>query len=1685
MAVDSAPSFSIMLPSSVAEPGADPRGRSSHPPLCNMTMEELLSLHEKYEVYHDTRLTPMSQCPACRHMVANHRRVPSSSPLLPASPPSGVSSPSSVVGRVPSASAVHGGDTSHLYKYISLLPKWNKDSSTCVEFLSSIERTLSISPAPKNTWYRILPLLFPTADTASAKWVQAHIVDAAPSTWSEACGLFTQHFQRADYHQMLERKYGQCRHLPKETVQEYGDKFLSLCEELAIDDDSPLAISHFINHLSERMRSKYNNMVAVLRLSGGAGFTSSLRLVIKTCTELDIADGTSEHRSSSAGPSSSSSTHPASNKKHCKYHPTSSSHSTNECSLHGRATQSGGHIKPSYASTSSHSKPLTSYSSSSHGQKSSGNAAGVTCYSCGGAGHYKGDTRCPHYVKPQQGAPFSSPVAARAGSASSFQGKTSGRLQGTMMVSVPRQTDVTSKPTVDFEPEEKSAPKLCAVPVSSSSCGSSVDRTLPLVSMISKQRDEVFFFVKNRLCRTLLDSGSDISIIDKELAEELGLESTPSHGPDLQLAVKGATAPRGAKTTPISVLAVYHCPSSAGDQVGSSENSLSFPPQSFSASFEIMPFPSMDAQFLVGLDLLPFLFPKDNLPLRFVRRGISSAVVNTAGCTRGLLGDVPTVACVMPVVTTEPTCTTVAAVAGTGDPMSLVAMVDRSQASGDAASVDTDPSPGEVGTFTPASMEQEYASHRERLLSDRDIQDALRRNSVISGFCNLAESTLRLEVKQGVDPSSLRRRQYRVAQQLIPRVDVVVQRWFSEGKIRPAPPGCAYNNPLVVAPKKDDAGNLVDIRVCLDTRALNEVLVTEDSFQLPYIRAALEIFGGCKIFGEFDLSEAYLQFKVAEESQPLTAFTWQGKQFVFVGCPFGLSVLPSHFQRVMSYVFQDLPFTFPYMDNMPFGSSTWEQHRDHALIIIERLNGCNLKIKPASVKFGHSHIRCLGHLISSDGVGMDPKKLQALKDWPLPVTGPQLQTFLGFVTFLRQHVRHFAELTGPLEAVKLLKDIVWTDALKECFHATKDALQRAPFLQYPDYSRPFHIATDASNTGVGGVLYQPRTPDEQVTSDNIVAICSKKLSVSQRNYSAYKKELWGIVYCLRQFRPYVWGRQDLVIVTDHKPLTYLLSTTDASQALQLWLDDILDFSFQVVHRPGVLNVLPDALSRMYSGLYPMVWGVPAPGTSVSSSHIVFLTPGSDTSPMVAPVSLSFEGEGKVDSSLDSTLAQPTTTSSDMSAMDMMVEMEHRGMTIPPIAQRMELVRSEHLFGHFGREAIYRSLYNKKLWWPKMRMDIQSVIADCDACNRFVVVKAGYDPAQFIHASGPWDHIQVDTSVHLPASPDGYTALMVVIDVFTGYIVLRPLKSNTAEAVARKLWKIFCTLGLPKIIQSDNGSEYVNDTLRALVKITGLDHRLISPYNPRADGKVERSIGSVMQIIKKLLHGSEKHWPLFVPFAQLSFNRKVTNLTGSSPFSLMFGRAPNEIKDYSHEPATEISLDDWKSHQEKIVSLIYPGIGDRILRSKDKMIQTLNKHRHTLLSEKIPAGATVMLKDPVRKDKFEPKYIGPYTVVRRSHNGRFVLKDATGDLLDRHVPIDQLKIISRAARRKDASGDVFEVKDVIDHRGEPGHYEYLTRWKGYADDEATWEPAASFLDDGCIRSYWKKKKTAMVARPANL
>ena len=1310
----------------------------------------------------------------------------------------------------------------------------------------------------------------------------------------------------------------------------------------------------------------------------------------------------------------------------------------------------------------------------------------------------------------------------------------------------------------------------------------------------------LFLFVYNQMFNTLIDTGASHSFIDIDIAKSLNIPISPSNGV-IDLASISHSLPSPGMTTLTFIPVVIQ------DKLKMLE--------AMTNVFELMDLPRHKYQFIVGRDLLRPIFG-ENIPMSLLPPDSSQSTSLSAAAS-----DVHVPTPISSLIHTPiPRLPLSPAVAH-----ELQRDIDALEGQG---YIPPDEEPVRVMTSTPADLEESYSIQRNRILQLPSIATALQHNEAINSFCNLPEAVLKLKLDPAKSSSSqLYARQYPLSQRAIEAAQPVIQRWLDSGKIVRAPPGCPYNNPLTVAPKKDDNGKLTGFRVCLDTRKLNAALVDNDHFEIPLIRSVLNSLQGCIIFGEFDLAEAYLQFPLHPESQPYTAFTFGNEQYMFAACPFGLSVMPSHFQRIMSYVFRDLPFTFPYFDNIPFGSRSWKEHAAHTQAIVERLNHYNLRIKPSSVKIGQAQLNCLGHLLTEAGVAISPDKLSKIQDWPLPKTGKQLASFLGLITFVRQHVRHFADMTAGLEALKRTKgDINWTPELLKSFELVRHAIAHAPLLRFPDFNKPFYVATDASCLGIGGVLYQPDSPSEDITGDNIIAICSKKLNDTQRRYSTYKKELYAVVYCLRQFHAYIWGHHKLVIVTDHMPLTYILTSATLAHSLQQWLDVILDYHFIIKHRPGVLHVLPDALSRMYESLYTSSWGAPVGDpldiikqhnlsidkdvlismsqppplmdhkrstrsrsvsvSAVSASrggemdiqihidndnfdaddvemhHITYDNNGFPSSPhltvkhstssstgvglfAVTPfhhgqiicdtttdsifnkyINTSPHGnarriidpdshtariiairtiqpgdeiiimhrtitvrtasaaniilpdqEHKYDDADDEIEVAPSTSPAAPSSsiedqeLKLLVELERRGKIAPATHdERIKLIDAEHQRGHFGRDAIYLKLYKANYWWPGMRNTIQERIRECIPCLRFNIAKRGFDPVTPITAALPFDHIQIDHKVGLPKSKDGMTAILAIVDVCTGFVLLRALLNTQAETIAPVLWQIFNDFGFPKVIQSDNGPEFVNRIISKMLLLSGVDHRRITPYNARADGKVERNIGTMMTIIRKHLHGAHESWPAFVPWAQSCINNKISELTGSTPFSLMFGRKFNPYQDYSSSaPLDVMNESEWSAQQDRMISVVYPSIAERVSVQKDKMVSRLNKRPPARFRK----GDIVMLRRSEAESgspvgKFEAQYTGPYQIANINRTGAITLVTSTNAPLPRLVRPHQLKFVSHSS--KDFQEQVYEIEKIIGHKGEGDDRMYLIRWKGWGPEHDTWEPVSNIHTDEAIQDY---------------
>lgn len=367
------------------------------------------------------------------------------------------------------------------------------------------------------------------------------------------------------------------------------------------------------------------------------------------------------------------------------------------------------------------------------------------------------------------------------------------------------------------------------------------------------------------------------------------------------------------------------------------------------------------------------------------------------------------------------------------------------------------------------------------------------------------------------------------------------------------------------------------------------------------------------------------------------------------------------------------------------------------------------------------------------------------------------------------------------------------------------------------------------------------------------------------------------------------------------------------------------------------------------------------------------------------------------------------------------------------------------------------------------------MAACAACQRFNIGKQGFHPLQSIHADLPGDHWAVDLWSGFRTSAAGNNYILVIVCVASRFAFLRPLPDKQMDTVGRTLFELFCDVGFPKILQSDNGTEFANQCITALCKAATIDRRLVTPYHPRGNGLAERTIQTTMRSLKKAVSGQiESLWDTYVPGVQYAYNVKVAGLHGSTPFSLMYARAPNAFQDYTGTPPAPIpNPETLQKRLRTMQEIIFPSIAER-----SKARQTAVQQRFTAATKELfPVGSTVMSRDFTRTNKTSPVYEGPYTVLQRTRGGSYVLQDLDGLLLPRNRAPSQLKLVARSPTTDDP---VHTVESILNHRGEHDTLQYLVKWQGYAASSNSWEPPESFVDIDVIRRYWSRRTTTRKA-----
>ncbi|XP_060967115.1 uncharacterized protein LOC133035345 [Cannabis sativa] len=301
---------------------------------------------------------------------------------------------------------------------------------------------------------------------------------------------------------------------------------------------------------------------------------------------------------------------------------------------------------------------------------------------------------------------------------------------------------------------------------------------------------------------------------------------------------------------------------------------------------------------------------------------------------------------------------------------------------------------------------------------------------------------------------------------------------------------------LVLFAKKADG----TFRLCVDYRKLNQMKI-KNKYPLPRIDELFDQLGGSKFFSKIDLRLGYHQLRIREEDIPKTAFRTRYGHFEFLVMPFGLTNAPAAFMDLMNRVFRPFldKFVVVFIDDILVYSKTREDHAEHLTTVLQTLRDHQLYAKKEKCEFWMTSVKFLGHVISQDGITVDPAKIDSILQWERPKNVTEVRSFLGLVGYYRRFVENFSRIAMPL--TKLTRKEVkfmWDDSCEEAFRELKERLTSAPVLTVPNSEEPYVVFTDASGTGLGGVLMQ---------NGKVVAYASRQLKPHEKNYPTHDLEL--------------------------------------------------------------------------------------------------------------------------------------------------------------------------------------------------------------------------------------------------------------------------------------------------------------------------------------------------------------------------------------------------------------------------------------------------------------------------------------------------------------------------------------------------------------------------------------------------
>ena len=689
--------------------------------------------------------------------------------------------------------------------------------------------------------------------------------------------------------------------------------------------------------------------------------------------------------------------------------------------------------------------------------------------------------------------------------------------------------------------------------------------------------------------------------------------------------------------------------------------------------------------------------------------------------------------------------------------------------------------------------------------------------------------------------------------------DLVANGWIRESF-------SAYSSPIVCVRKKDN-----QLRMCVDYRQLNAKTIP-DSQPIPRIQDILDSLGGAQWFSTLDMSKAYHQGYIDEDSRHLTAFVTPWTLYEWVRIPFGLRNAPPAFQRWINQVLREFKGTIcePYLDDvLCYSKLSFDDHVEVIDKILERLEEKGVKLRAEKCVFCKREVRYLGRLVSSEGYRPDPADTAALQKFKEPPKNVgEVRSLLGFLGYYRCYVQDFSRRVKPL--YDLLKGvggrpkggekkqtmgkkqqsqdsktpIQWTAEHQRILEDVVQCLQSPAVMAYPDYDLPFFMHCDASNHGLGAVLYQT-----QKEVDRVICYGSRTLSEAEKNYHLHSGKLeflalkWAIT---DRFSDYLSYAPHFMVYTDNNPLTYVLTTAKLNAVGMRWVNELADYNFTIKYRPGKDNIDADSLSRRPMDItsYRKSCSETVAGVAGLKSSVPPLVegPGLGLVSSVSVEMLSLDGKVLVEKISREEMRKKQEADGILGPVYRAVMLGQRPgkkewaelsweskilmksfgklevkdgilrrrtakyvqIVLPKEMHRMVYEELHVKLAHIGVEKVV-DLAQQRFYWPRMASDIKNFIqTECRCVANKARNQKERAPLVPIQATHPFQMVSLDYC-HLDRCKGNFEFALVVTDHFTRFCQIYATKRNDGLSAANKLYNEFIMqFGLPERFHSDQG-----------------------------------------------------------------------------------------------------------------------------------------------------------------------------------------------------------------------------------------------------------------------------------------